>query len=167
MNFYLGVWNSPTAISDDEAAARYLALSEEKSVEPDFDSSVYNFYCGLINLFPEVETVPEDELDSCPWACGIEIGADHVIMAIQIEQAQKIIGQIVSLAAKYELICFDPQAGKVYLPPRLEPKRAPAAAGPTCASGSHPSAIQRTTEPETGGAGGLQPNPGSEVFPEQ
>src|SRR6516164_816969 len=161
MNFYLGVWNSPTAISDDEAAARYLALSDEKSVESEFDPSVYNFYCGLISLFPEVETVPEDELDSCPWACGIDIAADHVIMAIQIEQAQKIIGQVVSLAAKYELICFDPQANKVYLPPRLEPKRAPAAAGPTCASASHPSAIQRNTEPETGGAEGLQPNPGS------
>jgi len=48
MDFYLGVWNSPTAISDDEAAARYLALSDEKSVEREFDASVYNFYCLLI-----------------------------------------------------------------------------------------------------------------------
>jgi len=134
MTFYLGVWNSPTAISDGEAAARYLALSGEKSVEPEFDASVYNFYCDLISLFPEVETVPEDELDSCPWACGIDIAADYVIMAIQIAQARKIIGQIASLAAKYELVCFDPQTGKVYLPPRLETKRAPVAAGPACAS---------------------------------
>ena len=66
MNFYLGVWNSPTAISDDEVAARHLALSDEKSVEPEFDADVYNFYCGPGSLFPEVETVPEDELDSCP-----------------------------------------------------------------------------------------------------
>jgi hypothetical protein len=155
MNFYLGVWNSPTVISDDEAAARYLALSDEKSVEPEFDASVYNFYCGLVSLFPEVETVPEDELDSCPWACGIDIAADHVIMAIQIAQAQKIIGQIVSLAAKYELICFDPQAGKVYLPPRFETKRTPGAAAPTCASASQPSPIQLGGEPQTGGAEGL------------
>jgi len=168
MAFYLGVWNSPTAICDDEAAARYLALSEEKSVEREFDGSVYNFYCGLISLFPEVETVPEDELDSCPWACGIDIAADHLIMAIQIEQAQKIIGQIVSLAAKYELVCFDPQAGKVYLPPRLETKRARVAAGPACASGSEPSAIQLNTDREPGrGAEGQQPNPSCAVLPEQ
>jgi hypothetical protein len=151
MSFSLGVWNSPTAMSDDEAAARYRELNDEKSVEPEFDASVYKFYCDLISLFPEVETVPEDELDSCPWACGIDIAADHVIMAIQIEQARKIIGQIVSLAAKYELICFDPQAGQVYLPPRLETKRTPSAAGPACASGSEPSAIQLNTELKTGG----------------
>ena len=53
MNFYLGVWNSPTAISDDEAAARYRELSDETSVEPEFDTSVYNFYCRLISLFPD------------------------------------------------------------------------------------------------------------------
>jgi hypothetical protein len=51
-------------------------------------------------------------------------------MAIQIEQARKIIGQIVSLAAKYELICFDPQASKVYLPPRLEAQGMPTAGAP-------------------------------------
>jgi hypothetical protein len=155
MIFYLGVWNCPNAISDDEAAARYLTLGGEKSAVAEFDASVYNFYCRLVSLFPEVETVSEDQLDSCPWACGIDIAADHVILPIQIEQAQKIIGQIVSLAAKYELICFDPQAGKVYLPPRLETKRAPMAAGPACASGSEPSGLQFNTEPETGGGEGL------------
>ena len=66
--------------------------------------------------------VPEDELDACPWASGIDISTDHVILAIQFEQAPKIIGQIVSLAVQYELVCCDPQAGKVYLPPRLEAK---------------------------------------------
>src|SRR3974377_1582843 len=117
MNFYLGVWNGSTAISDEEAATRYRELNEERSVEPEFDASAYKLYCDLISLFPEVETVPEDELDSCPWACGIDAAADHVIMAIHLEHAPKIIGQIVWLAAKYELVCFDPQAGKVYLPP--------------------------------------------------
>ena len=130
MNFYLGVWNSPTANSDEEAAARYRELSDEKSVQPEFDEQVYAFYSRLTSLYPEVEMVPEEELDACPWASGIDIAADYVILPIKIEQAQKIIGQIVSLAAKYELICFDPQAGKVYLPPRLETKLAPVAAGP-------------------------------------
>jgi hypothetical protein len=77
---------------------------------------VYAFYSRLINLFPDVERIPGGELDACPWASGIDIAADHVILAIQLEQAPKIIGQIVSLAAQYELVSFDPQAGKVYLP---------------------------------------------------
>jgi len=41
-------------MSDDEAAARYRELNDEKSVEPEFDASVYKFYCDLISLFPEV-----------------------------------------------------------------------------------------------------------------
>jgi hypothetical protein len=41
------------------------------------------------------------------------VAGDHVIMAIQLEQAPKIIGQIMALAAQHELVCFDPQAGKV------------------------------------------------------
>ena len=38
------------------------------------------------------------------------------------EQAPQISGHIVSLAAQYPLVCFDPQAGKVYLPPRIDMK---------------------------------------------
>jgi hypothetical protein len=76
MSFYLGVWNSPTAISDDEGAVRYRELNDEKSVEPKFDEHVYAFYSRLTNLFPDVEMVPEDELDACPWASGIDIAAD-------------------------------------------------------------------------------------------
>jgi hypothetical protein len=63
--------------------------------------------------------VPEGELDVCPWASGLEVAGDHVIMPIQLEQAQKIIGQIVALAAQLELVCFDPQAGKVLPAPAL------------------------------------------------
>ena len=158
MNFYLGVWNGSTAISDEEAATRYRELNEERSVEPEFDASAYKLYCDLISLFPEVETVPEDELDSCPWACGIDAAADHVIMAIHLEHAPKIIAQIVLLAAKYELVCFDPQAGKVYLPRCLEAKRAPIAAA--CASSPQPSVMEINTEHETSGGEGLHPNSG-------
>ena len=135
MSFYLGVWNSPTAISGDEAAARYRDLNDEKSFEPEFDEHVYAFYSRLTNLFPDVEMVPEDELDACPWASAIDIAADHAILAIQLEQAPKIIGQIVLLAAQHELVCFDAQAGKVCLPPRLETKPADLAPGPACGAG--------------------------------
>jgi hypothetical protein len=147
MNFYLGVWNSATAISNDEAAARYLALSDEKSVEPEFDDQVYAFYSRLTSQYPEVEMIPEDELDACPWASALDVTGDHVIMAIQLEHAPKIIGHIVALAAQLVLVCFDPQAGKVYLPPRLEKKAA--AASPATASGSQLTIIQLDGKPRT------------------
>ena len=107
MSFFLGVWNSPTAISDDEAAARYRRLSGQKSGEPEFDAQVYAFYCRLTRLYPEVEMVPENELASCPWACSLDVGSDHVIMAIQPEQSDRVAPQILALAAQHELVCFD------------------------------------------------------------
>ena len=136
MNFYLGVWNSPAAISDDEAAERYLAFSGEKSGEPEFDAQVYTFYCRLTSMYPEVEMVPEDELASCPWASGLDVASDHVIMAIQPEQSDKVVPQILALAAQDELVCFDPQAGKVHLPPNLKTAKATAAVGSACAAAS-------------------------------
>src|SRR5215470_8181354 len=119
MIVYLAVWNSPTAISDDEAAMRYVVLTSDKSAEREFDGRVYTFYCGLTSLYPEVEMVPEDELGSCPWACGIDVSGDHVVMAIQPEQFETVMPQVLSLAEQYELVCFDPQAGKVHLPAHL------------------------------------------------
>ena len=119
-DFYLGVWNSQAAISDHEAAARHLALSGEKSAEPEFDAQVYTFYCRLTSMYPEVEMVPEDEPPSCPWASNLDVASDHVIMAIQPEQSDKVVPQILALAAQDELVCFDPQAVKVDLPPNLK-----------------------------------------------
>lgn len=125
MSFYLGVWNSPTAISNDEAASRYSVLRDQESAQPRFDEQVYGFYCRLTNLYPEVEMVPEDELDACPWACSIDTPGSHVIMAIQPDKFEEVLPKVVAIAERHQLICFDPQAGKVYLPSQLKAKQAP------------------------------------------
>jgi hypothetical protein len=144
MSLFLGVWNSPTAISDDEAAAQYRALSVEKSVEPEFDAQVYAFYCHLTSLYPEVEMVPEDELASCPWASGLDVASDHVIMAIQPEQSDKVAPQILALAAQDQLVCFDPQAGKVHLPPNLKAAKANATAASACGAAPGTDSLSET-----------------------
>jgi hypothetical protein len=166
MRFYLGVWNSSAPISDGEAAARYRVLSAEKSAEPKFDPHVYAFYCRLTSLYPELEMVPEDDLGSCPWACSLDVAGDHVIMAIQLEQSAELVPKVLTLAAQHELVCFDPQATKVHLPPHLGAQQV-AKTGPACTSGSQTSAIQLNCEPETSGEESLQPNPSCGGLPEQ
>jgi len=86
-----------------------------------FDGRVYAFYSSLTDRYPEIEMLPEDELDACPWACGIDFSVGHVIMAIQLEKSAKILPHVLALAGQHELVCYDPQAGKVHLPPRLRP----------------------------------------------
>ena len=122
MNFYLGVWNSRKAISDAEAAGQYPKLSDDKSARPQFDVHVYAFYSRLTALYPEIDMLSDDELDACPWACSLEHSGGHVVMAIQPEQADKMLPQVVTLAGEHELVCFNPQAGRVYLPPSLSGK---------------------------------------------
>jgi len=138
MSFYLGVWSSPVAITDEEAAVRYAELNDGKPVRSKFHDQVYAFYCRLTALYPEVEMVPEDDLDSCPWACGMDMAGDHVIMAILPEQSAAVLPQVLALAAKDELVCFDPQSGKVHLPPHLSETKA-AAAGTAGATPTEPS----------------------------
>ena len=134
---YLAVWNSLTPISSEEAAHQYKLLKEVGS-ERRFDDNIYAFYAKLVGLYPEVETLSEDELDGSPWACSLEVSGSHVIMAIVPEQSEKVVPQVLVLAEEHALVCFDPQAGKVYLPPHLAAKERDTAPAETSSVQSEP-----------------------------
>jgi hypothetical protein len=121
-SFCLGVWKCLTPISDEEAAHQYRLLREVGS-ESRFDAEVYAFYSRLIGLYPEIDTLPEEELDDSPWASSMEVSDSHVIMAIVPEQSEKVIPRVLALAEENGLVCFDPQASRVYLPPHLVAKQ--------------------------------------------
>jgi hypothetical protein len=134
---YLGVWNCLTPISSEEAAYQYQLLKDVGS-ERRFDDKVYAFYSRLIGLYPEVETLSEEELDDSPWACSMEVSGSHVIMAILPEQSEKVVPQVLALAEENGLVCFDPQAGQVHLPPYLAAKQSDAAPAETSSVRSEP-----------------------------
>lgn len=64
----------------------------------------------------------EEDLDSSPWACALEISGSHVLLAMRPEQYSNAFPVILQLADQHGLVCFDPQNGKVHLPSRLLPK---------------------------------------------
>ena len=115
---YLGVWNCLTPISNEEAAHQYQLFKDVGS-ERRFDDKVYAFYSRLISLYPEIDTLSEEELGNSPWAGSMEVSDSHVIMGIVPEKSEKVVPQILALAEENGLVCFDPQAGQVYLPPHL------------------------------------------------
>ncbi len=90
-SFYLAVWHSGTAISDDEAARQYFLLSDGESAPGKFDSQVYAFYSFLTDLYPEIDMVAESDIDACPWACAIEMAGGHAVMAIRPEEAGRLV----------------------------------------------------------------------------
>ena len=65
----------------------------------------------------------------------MEVSGSHVIMAIVPEQSEKVVPQILVLGEENGLVCFDPQAGQVYLPPHLAAKQG----GETPMAGGTPS----------------------------
>src|SRR6516164_3702076 len=134
---YLGVWNCLTPISSEEAAHQYKLLKEVGS-ERRFDDNIYAFYAKLIGLYPEVETLSEEDLDGSPWACIMEVSGSHVIMAIVPEQSEKVVPQVLALSEENGLVCFDPQARQAYLPPHLSAKQGDAAPSQAVGARSEP-----------------------------
>jgi hypothetical protein len=119
-SFHLGVWSSDTPISNGKAAELYVTLSEGRNISDEFNGEVYAFYCHLILYYPEIDLVPEPQLDDCPWACALDVSDSHVIMAIRPNKSARVIPLVLALAEQHGLVCFDPQAGKVHLPSRLD-----------------------------------------------
>ena len=120
MNFYLGVWRSETTLSDKDAAKRYVALSEGQEIPKGFDAGVYKFHAQLTDMYPDLDLIPEDEEESSPWACSLEVSSTHVIMAIQPEWYTRVFPVILQLADQHGLVCYDPQNEKVHLSAHLE-----------------------------------------------
>jgi hypothetical protein len=45
------------------------------------------------------------------------------LMAFLPEKSEKVVQQVLTLAEENGLVCFDPRAGRVYLPPHLAAKQ--------------------------------------------
>ncbi|MBZ5575972.1 MAG: hypothetical protein LAP40_05370 [Acidobacteriia bacterium] len=117
---YLGLWESDHAISDKQAAKRFAELLEGRGVPSEFNGGVYAFCADLTAHYPEIDMVPEEDLESCPWACAMESSAFHVILALRPDGYPKVFPLILQLADVHGLVCFDPQVFKVHLPSRLK-----------------------------------------------
>ena len=90
---YLGVCKCLAPISDEEAAHQYRLLREVGS-ESRLDAEVYAFYSRLPSLYPEIDTLSEQELDDSPRACSMSSG--QVIMAVVTEQSEKVVPQVLA-----------------------------------------------------------------------
>ena len=167
-SFYLGVWKSLTVISDEEAGRQYGVLRKIQAAADGFNAEVYAFYSRLIGLYPEIDLLSEDELDDSPWASSPEMSGTHVIMAIVAEKIEKVVPQILGLAEQHGLVCFDPQAGQVYLPPHLAAKQGGAGAPRTWSARSEPKRTDAETKwmPRAGEVVEVERNPGDFTPPD-
>ena len=113
--FYLAVWKGPEGLTDKDAAKHYYELAVKKP-DAKFDGEVYRFHSELIRQYPDIDMMSDEEMESSPWAASLEVAGDHVIMAMLWNQHAEVYEFVLRLAVKHRLVCFDPQAQKVYLP---------------------------------------------------
>ena len=121
MSFDLGVWYSSRPLTDEEAAERHRACCDngdiDRLIEP--HQSVADFVSEVTARYPQIDDVPEDEIEHCPWSVAFDPSKGHVTMPICWSRVEDVAPVVMELAAKHGLVCYDPQMGKVHLPPGL------------------------------------------------
>ena len=83
-------------------------------------TSVDAFYGELTSKHPEIDTIPDDQIDDhdlCPWSCALDRSPAHVIMPCVWSKAEYVHSFVHSLAAKHGLAVYDPQSELVTYPP--------------------------------------------------
>jgi hypothetical protein len=127
MSFDLAVWqdtgNDDTPPSDSEAREIYLQLCNGVCDERPVAPGIEEFYNELTHRYPEIDQVPEEDVDDCPWSALLDRSSRHVTMSVVWSRADEIRSVVFELAKRYSLVLFDPQKGQVLLPPRPAKKR--------------------------------------------
>jgi hypothetical protein len=119
MSFDLGVWFAAVRPERAVAAETYRRLCEGEAgvVEP--AGAVAGFRAALLAEFPEPAGAEDAAVGSSPWSAGLSAGAGHLVMSMGWGHVDEVAPRVVQLAADHGLICFDPQAGVVHVPPAL------------------------------------------------
>ena|ERR1035438_8686496 len=74
--FDLAVWDGETTVSVKDAAD--LKLCKQESTPTEWYASVEAFYVELCSRYPEIDTLPDGELDGCPLVMRArQVGTPH------------------------------------------------------------------------------------------
>jgi hypothetical protein len=120
MSFDLSVWYSPRPVEPAEAGPFHVALCDGRLDRVKSSPRVHRFLRELTALHPQIDDVPEDQVDDCPWSVAFDQSDGHVVMSISRSRAEEMLAVVRDLAAKHGLVCYDPQADQVYNPPGFD-----------------------------------------------
>lgn len=127
MSYGLAVWHQSSKITNEEAAKIYIALCEEDISGVESHPSVEGFYTDVTSKHPEIDDIPEEEIDDhdlCPWSCAFDRSPGHLIMCCIWPKSKCVAALIFELAEKHGLAVFDPQSETINYPPDQFPASA-------------------------------------------
>ncbi|RPE27987.1 hypothetical protein [Kitasatospora cineracea] len=116
MSFDLGVWSEEVRPSRAAAAETLRRLCAGEPAVVRLAAAVQGFCAALVDEFPEADDATDE---SSPWSAGLDVGDGFVLMPMQWGRAAEVAPRVIELAGQHGLVCFDPQAGVVHVPPAL------------------------------------------------
>jgi hypothetical protein len=125
VSFDLVVLSGAKPLDADGAREAYERLCEgaEWSTVLAEDDRVAQFVAALSAQWPDIDALPESEVDSSPWSSGFEVSPAHVVIAMRFSAADAVVEFCSATALSLGLYVFDPQDGTLYSPDH-EPRRA-------------------------------------------
>ncbi len=119
MSYDIAVWHQPTKISNAQAVKTYISLCEEDLSGVSPHPSIDAFYNELTAKHPEIDDVPETDIDNhdlCPWSIAFDRSPSHLIMRCIWPKAEYVAGLVFELAEKHNLAVFDPASETINYP---------------------------------------------------
>jgi len=104
-------------LSREEGGRIYALLGEEpwdELLEP--DERVAAFVREITDRWPQIDDVPEEEVDDCPWAVEFDQSPAHVISCISWSRAEEVFPVYVETALRHGLYVYDPQDERLFAP---------------------------------------------------
>ncbi|WP_444894826.1 hypothetical protein [Microbulbifer sp. SSSA005] len=128
MSYDIGILSLDSKISNREASDLYIALCEGDTSGVVPSQKIDAFYKELTAKHPEIDDVPEEEIDNtdlCPWSIAFDCSPGHLIISCVWPKADYVTDLLADLAEKHELAFFSSAAEVIIFPDGTEGKEKP------------------------------------------
>ena len=118
MSFDLAVLSGKRRLTHEDAADAYERLCDEDDpdvVEP--DERIDAFVEEVTGRWPEIDDLPEEEVDDSPWTVALDRSPGHVLATISWDRVDEVAPVVVEVALKHGLHVYDPQEDELHAPP--------------------------------------------------
>ncbi len=121
MSFDLTVLNPAKPLTAAEALAVHNSICDGEDVSKwlAVDDRTAAFVAALTKDYPQIDELPDDQIDNCPWSCGLDVGPSWAMMNIVWSRSHEIAKFVFALCRQHDLALFDHQTGLVCLPDRV------------------------------------------------
>ncbi|MCA9193049.1 MAG: hypothetical protein KDB03_14845 [Planctomycetales bacterium] len=119
MSYDIGVWHASRPITTQEAVDIFSRLGEANLRDAEPHPGVEAFLKELTLRYPQIDDWAEKDIDACPWSVAFDYSDCHVLMCLSYSRVNEVVPFVKELAAKHDLVCFNPQWPCVEYPPRI------------------------------------------------